>query len=192
MRKVQTQKIERSSMKSFFEAIARGAQKMEQASAKMAKSASDLERRTYATNIRTKARLNEKWFIMCRISLRSALDYVEHAVHLDEELNSDPKLKKFFLELNPDYGKQMPREPEPDWVRAARPSAPTTAMENPGDPLELQLRQEGFDEAMVQHEELIRSIRRDLARKPALREPFKKELARRGLGRVLREEFFDL
>ncbi|WP_151978137.1 MULTISPECIES: hypothetical protein [unclassified Roseovarius] len=178
-------------MKSFFEAIARGAQKMEQASAKMAKSASDLERRTYAMKVRTKARLNEEWFRMCRISLRAALDYVEHTVQLNEELNADPKLKKSFLELAPDYGKQMPLEPEPAWVHAGRPCAPTTAMENLGDPLEMQLRQEGFDEAVVQHEEFISSIRRDLARKPALREPFKKELARRGLGRVLREEFPD-
>lgn len=178
-------------MKSFFKAIARGAQKMEQASAKMAKSTADLKSRTYAMKIRTKARVNEEWFRMCGISLRAALDYVEHAVQLDEKLNADPIFKKIFLELEPDYGKQMRREPEPAWVRAARPSAPTTAMENPGDPLEMQLRQEGFDEAVVQHEELIRSIRRDLARKPALREPFKKELARRGLGQVLREEFPD-
>ncbi|WP_272007817.1 hypothetical protein [Roseovarius sp. ZX-A-9] len=178
-------------MKSFFEASARGAQKMAQASAKMEKSASDLKRRTYAMKIRTKARLNEEWFRMCRLSLRAALDYVEHVVQLDEKLNADPELKKIFLELDPDYGKQMPREPEPAWVRAGRPSAPTSAMENPGDPLEMQLRQEGFDEAVVQHEELIRSIRRDLARKPALREPFKKELACRGLGQVLREEFPD-
>lgn len=180
-------------MKSFFEGIARGAQKLEQASAKMAKVASDLERRSYALKIRTTARLGEEWFMACRLALRAALDLVEHRVQLDEKLNADPQFKKAFLELDPNYGnRELPRKPEPAWVRAGRPTEPTTAMENPSDPLERQLRQEGFDEAVAQHDELIRKIAEDLARKPSLQEPFRKELIRRGLEQVLRKEFPDV
>ena len=170
-------------MTSLFRAIGRGAEQMGDAITKVSDSAERMAQSANAYRIKTEAMLAEEWFSDFRVYVGGALKRARALVELEEQLDADPVLKEIYLGLSNSDDPSVPVVcPVPDWIKS---DLPTETSNLPDDPEIAALYRQGFEMALLRHENFVSEIGSEIEGRPALRKAFLIALSERGLDRVI-------